>query len=151
GQSMPVFWLGIMLILVVSVNFSLLPSSGSSSLAHLILPALTLGLYTTARLTRVVRAQMLEVLGTDYLRTAYAKGLPYGSVITRHAFRNALMPVMTLIGMEMGAMMGGAVITESVFAWPGVGQLVVEAINNRDYPVVQAAVFVIALAFIIVN
>jgi ABC-type dipeptide/oligopeptide/nickel transport system permease component len=151
GQSMPIFWLGILLILIVSVRLDLLPSSGSGSLAHLVLPGLTLGLYTTARLTRVVRAEMLDVLGQDYLRTAYAKGVKSRTVVIRHAFRNALLPVVTMIGLEMGSMLGGAVITETVFAWPGVGQLVVNAIYNRDYPIVQAAVFVIALVFVTIN
>lgn len=151
GQSMPIFWLGIVLILVVSVRWQLLPSSGAGGIQYLILPGLTLGLYTTARITRLVRAEMLEVLGQDYLRTARAKGLRGRTVVWRHALRNAMLPVITMIGLEAGSMLGGAIITETVFAWPGVGQLVVGAIFNRDYPVVQAAVFTIAVMFVLVN
>ncbi len=151
GQSMPIFWLGIVLILVVSVKLQLLPTSGSGGLTYLILPGITLGMYTTARISRLVRAEMLEILGQDFIRTARAKGLRERVVVYRHALRNALLPVVTLIGIEAGAMLGGSVITETVFAWPGVGQLVVRSIFSRDYPVVQAAVFVIACIFVLVN
>jgi peptide/nickel transport system permease protein len=151
GQSMPVFWLGIMLILVFSVRLELLPTSGRGGLEHLILPALTLGLYSTARITRLVRAGMLDVIGQDYIRTAWAKGLPGRGVIFKHALRNTLIPVITIIGLELGTLLGGAVITETIFAWPGLGRLAVTAIFQRDYPVVQAAVLVTALVFVVSN
>lgn len=151
GQSMPIFWLGIVLILIVAVRLKLLPTSGAGGWSYLILPGITLGLYTTARITRLVRAEMLEILSQDFIRTARSKGLRERAVVYRHALRNALLPVVTLIGLEAGTMLGGSVVTETVFAWPGVGQLVVRSIFNRDYPVVQAAVFVIACIFVLVN
>ena len=151
GQSMPVFWLGIMLILIFSVRLELLPTSGRGGLDHLILPALTLGLYSTARVTRLVRAGMLDVIGQDYIRTAQAKGLPDRRVILKHALRNTLIPVITIIGIELGTLLGGAVITETIFAWPGIGRLAVTAIFQRDYPLVQATVLVTALVFVLSN
>ncbi len=151
GQSMPVFWLGIMLILVFSVWLELLPTSGRGGFAHLVLPALTLGLYSTARVTRLVRAGMLDVIGQDYIRTAWAKGLPGRRVVFKHALRNTLIPVITIIGLELGTLLGGAVITETVFAWPGMGRLAVTAIFQRDYPLVQATVLVTALVFVLSN
>jgi peptide/nickel transport system permease protein len=151
GQSMPTFWLGIMLILLFSVQFHLLPSSGRGTLEHLILPAVTLGLFTTARITRLTRSGMLEVLGQDYIRTARAKGLAEMAVTTRHAARNALVPIVTVVGLQAGALLGGAVMTEAVFAWPGVGTLVLESILKRDYPVVLAALIMVATAFVLIN
>jgi peptide/nickel transport system permease protein len=151
GQSMPTFWLGIMLILVFSVYLQLLPSSGRGDLQHLILPAATLGLFTAARMMRLTRSGMLEVLGQDYIRTARAKGVGEPPVIWKHALRNAAVPIVTITGIELGALLGGSVITETIFAWPGVGRLSVQAIYNRDYPVVQAAVFLLATTFVIVN
>jgi peptide/nickel transport system permease protein len=151
GQSMPVFWFGILLILIVSVKLQWLPSSGSTGASSLILPALTLGLYSTARITRLVRSEMIESISQDFVRTARAKGLREYAVLYRHAFRNALIPVVTVIGIEAGGMLGGAVITETVFAWPGIGQLAVRAIFNRDYPLVQAIVFTIACIFVLIN
>ena len=151
GQSMPTFWLGIMLILLFSVQFHLLPSSGRGTLEHLVLPAVTLGLFTTARITRLTRSGMLEVLSQDYIRTARAKGVSDPPVVWKHALKNAAIPIVTIVGIELGTLLGGAVITETIFAWPGVGRLSVQAIANRDYPVVQAAVFVLATTFIIVN
>jgi peptide/nickel transport system permease protein len=151
GQSMPTFWLGIMLILLFSVQFHLLPSSGRGTLEHLVLPAVTLGLFTTARITRLTRSGMLEVLGQDYIRTARAKGVSDPPVVWKHALKNAAIPIVTIVGIELGTLLGGAVITETIFAWPGVGRLSVQAIANRDYPVVQAAVFVLATTFILVN
>jgi peptide/nickel transport system permease protein len=151
GQSMPVFWLGIMLILLFSVRLPVFPTSGRGSLAHLVLPAITLGLYSTARVTRLVRAGMLEVIGQEYIRTAWAKGLADRVVIYKHALRNTLIPVVTIVGLELGTLLGGAVITETVFAWPGIGRLAVTAIFQRDYPVVQAAVCVTALVFVASN
>jgi len=151
GQSMPTFWLGIMLILVFSVQFNLLPSSGRGTPEHLILPAITLGLFTTARITRLTRSGMLEVLSQDYIRTARAKGVSDPPVIWKHALKNAAIPIVTIIGIELGTLLGGSVITETIFAWPGVGRLSVQAIYNRDYPVVQAAVFLLSSTFVLVN
>lgn len=151
GQSMPSFWLGLMLILVFSVNLGLLPSSGRGTLSHLVLPALTLGGFFMARLTRLVRSGLLDVLGQDYVRTARAKGLAERIVIARHAFKNAAIPIVTILGLDVGTLLGGAVITETVFAWPGIGRLAIEAIAVRDFPVVQADVFFIALTFVAIN
>jgi peptide/nickel transport system permease protein len=151
GQAMPTFWLGIMLILVFSVRLNWLPSSGRGDLQHLVLPAITLGLFTTARITRLTRSGMLEVLGQDYIRTARAKGVSEQPVVWKHALKNASIPIVTIIGIELGTLLGGSVITETIFAWPGVGRLSVQAIFNRDYPVVQAAVFILASTFVIVN
>jgi ABC-type dipeptide/oligopeptide/nickel transport system permease component len=151
GQAMPTFWLGIMLILVFSVGFQVLPSSGRGGLTHLILPALTLGLFTTARTMRLTRSALLEVLGQDYVRTARAKGVAERGVVWKHALRNAAIPIITIVGLELGTLLGGAVITETIFAWPGVGRLSVQAIYNRDYPLVQASVFVLASIFVLVN
>ncbi len=151
GQSMPVFWLGIMLILLLAVRLPLFPTSGRGGLEFLVLPAITLGLYSTARVTRLVRAGMLDTLGQDYIRTADAKGLPRRRVVFRHALRNTMIPVITVIGLELGTLLGGAVITETVFAWPGVGRLVVTAIFQRDYPLVQTAVLITASLFVTFN
>ena len=151
GQAMPTFWLGIMLILVFSVRLNWLPSSGRGGLEHLILPAITLGLFTTARITRLTRSGMLEVLGQDYVRTARAKGVAEPPVVWKHALKNASIPIVTIVGIELGTLLGGSVITETIFAWPGVGRLSVQAIFNRDYPVVQSAVFLLASTFVIVN
>ena len=151
GQSMPSFWLGLMLILIFSVNLGLLPSSGRGTFAHLVLPALTLGGFFMARLTRLVRSGVLDVLGQDYVRTARAKGLAERMVIIRHALKNAAIPIVTIVGLDIGTLLGGAVITETVFAWPGIGRLAIEAIAARDFPVVQADVFFIALAFVVIN
>jgi peptide/nickel transport system permease protein len=151
GQAMPTFWLGIMLILVFSVGFQVLPSSGRGGLANLILPAVTLGLFTAARTMRLTRSALLEVLGQDYVRTARAKGVAERAVVWKHALRNASIPIITIVGLELGTLLGGAVITETIFAWPGVGRLSVQAIYNRDYPLVQASVFVLASTFVLVN
>ncbi len=151
GQSMPVFWLGIMLILIFGVKLHLLPSFGKGGIEHLILPALTLGMFTMARIARLTRSGMLEILGLEYIRTAQAKGVPPRSVILRHALKNAAIPIITIIGLEMGTLLGGAVITETIFAWPGVGRLTIQAIYNRDFPVVQAAVFTLACIFVLIN
>ena len=151
GQSMPTFWLGIMLILVFSVHLNLLPSSGRGTLEHLVMPAITLGLFTTARIMRLTRSGMLEVLGQDYIRTARAKGVANRPVVWKHALKNAAIPIVTIVGIELGTLLGGAVITETIFAWPGVGRLSVQAIYNRDYPVVQASVFLLASTFVLVN
>ncbi|MGH7185319.1 MAG: ABC transporter permease, partial [Pseudomonadota bacterium] len=151
GQSMPAFWLGIMLILIFGVGLRWTPVAGRGGFAHLILPALTLAAYPIARNARMMRSSILEVLGQAYVTTARAKGLREFIVITRHAMRNALIPVVTLIGLEFGALLGGAVITESIFAWPGVGRLTVQAIYGRDIPLVQAAVIVLAGIFVLIN
>ena len=151
GQSMPTFWLGIMLILLFSVQLNLLPSSGRGGWEHMLLPAVTLGLFTTARITRLTRSGMLEVLSQDYIRTARAKGVANPPVVWKHALKNAAIPIVTIVGIELGTLLGGSVITETIFAWPGVGRLSVQAIYNRDYPVVQAAVFTLSATFVIVN
>ncbi len=151
GQSTPVFWLGVMLILIFSVTLQWFPSSGRGDWSNLVLPAVTLGMYSMARTARMMRSSMLEVLGQEYMKTAQAKGLSPRSVILKHALKNAAIPVVTIVGMELGTLLGGAVITETIFAWPGVGRLAVQAIYNRDYPVVQAAVFILATIFVAVN
>jgi ABC-type dipeptide/oligopeptide/nickel transport system permease component len=151
GQATPYFWMGIMLILVVSVELGWLPTSGRGSWAHLILPAITLGTHFAASLARLTRTSLLEVLGQNFVTTARAKGLAEGSVILRHALKNAAVPVVTLIGLQFGTLLGGAVVTETIFAWPGVGRLAVQSIFARDYPVVQAGVLVLALSFVALN
>jgi len=151
GQATPYFWMGIMLILVVSVELNLLPTSGRGGLAHLILPAITLGSHFAAVLARLMRTSMLEVLSQNFVTTARAKGLHERTVVLAHALKNAAVPVMTLIGLQFGTLLGGAVVTETIFAWPGVGRLAVQSIFVRDYPVVQAGVFVLALSFVAIN
>jgi len=151
GQSMPVFWLGIMLILIFSVRLELLPTSGRGGLDHLILPAVTLAAFPTALVARLTRSSMLEILGRDYIRTGRAKGLAERAVVLRHALRNAAVPVLTVLGLQVGTLLGGAVITESVFAWPGMGKLVVDAIFFRDFPVVQTVLIFSATIFVLIN
>jgi len=151
GQAVPTFFLGIVLILVFAVRFGWFPTSGLASPRGLVLPAITLGAFAMASITRLTRAAMLEVLGQDYVRTARAKGLSDAIVVNRHALRNALVPVVTIMGLQFGALLGGSVVTETVFALPGMGRLIVQSIGNRDYPVVQAGVFLIAVAFVGVN
>ncbi|WP_417433030.1 nickel ABC transporter permease [Hoeflea sp.] len=151
GLSMPHFWLGIMFIMVFSVQLGWLPTSGRGTFLQLIMPSLALGVSLIALFARLTRSAMLEVLGQDYVRTARAKGLSNSSVIGKHALRNALIPLVTVIGMEFGFLLGGAVIIETVFAWPGVGRLIVQSILDRDYPVVQAAVMMLAIVFVTVN
>ncbi len=151
GVSMPVFWFGLLAILFFSVELGWFPVAGRGTLAHLVLPAITLGVSSTGVIARMTRSAMLEVLGQDFIRTARAKGLRGGSVVLKHALRNALIPVVTIGGLEFGSLMAGAVITETVFTWPGIGRLLVQSILARDYPVVQGAVLMIALSFIIIN
>jgi ABC-type dipeptide/oligopeptide/nickel transport system permease component len=151
GLSMPHFWLGIMMILIFSVNLGWLPTSGRGTLAHLIMPSVALGLSLMAMFARLTRSVMLEVLSLDYIRTARSKGLKERIVVAKHAFKNALIPLVTVAGMQFGFLLGGTVIIETVFAWPGVGRLVVQAIFNRDYPLVQAIVLVLAVIFVAVN
>jgi ABC-type dipeptide/oligopeptide/nickel transport system permease component len=152
GQSIPNFWLGIMLILFFAVNLGWFPSQGYSlSPKYLLLPAITLAAPSLARLTRLTRSGMLDVLSADYVRTARAKGLRERIVISRHAFKNTAIPLVTVIGLDFGNLLAGAIITEQIFEWDGVGQLLVTAINSRDFPVVQAATFIIAASFVLIN
>ncbi len=172
GVAMPVFWLGMLAILLFSLRLSWLPSFGRGegmipglaqfvttgdarvfvdSFRHLLLPATTVGAFSTAIISRLVRSSMLEVLGMDYVRTARAKGLRERAVVTGHALRNALIPVVTVMGLQVGVLLGGAVIAETIFAWPGMGRLLINAINTRDYPLVQGLVFVIALMVSVIN
>lgn len=151
GQSVPSFWLGIMLILVFSRNLRMLPSSGSNSVRHLVLPAITLALPLVGILTRLVRSGLLEVMQEDYIRTARAKGLGNRPILTRHALRNMLIPVVTVVGLQLGNLLGGTVIVETVFGWPGIGRLLVDAIFHRDYPLIQAAILFITAGFILIN
>ena len=151
GVSVPVFWLGLILILLFSVNLRLLPAGGSGSLSHLILPAITLGASAAGILARMTRASVLEVLGSDYIRTARAKGLRDIAVLLRHALPTAFIPVLTILGLQFGSLLGGAVITESVFGWPGMGRLVVDSIAARDYPLIQGALLVFATSFALIN
>jgi peptide/nickel transport system permease protein len=151
GISMPNFWLGPLLIILFSIKLGWLPVSGREGAASIVLPALTLGTALAALLSRMTRSAMLDVLGEDYLRTARAKGLSEKVVIVKHAFRNALLPVLTIVGLQFGALLSGAVITENVFAWPGIGSLLIQAINTRDYPMVQGCVLVISLGYVAAN
>ena len=171
GQSMPSFWLGIMLILIVGLNLGWLPISGHvpviqpmldgdwgtairnipDAIRHLILPAITLATFSLARNARLIRSSMLEVLSQDYITTAKAKGLRTWTVVGRHAFRNALIPFITIVGLEFGFLLSGVVVIETVFSWPGVGRLVFNSINQRDIPVVQSAVIFFSLLFVFLN
>ncbi|MBI1847692.1 MAG: ABC transporter permease [Candidatus Rokubacteria bacterium] len=151
GQSMPVFWTGIMLMLLFAVQFRVVPVSGWATWTAAILPAVTLGTFTAPLLLRIVRSSMLEVVGLDYVRTARAKGISEWRVICRHALTNAALPLITVTGLQFGLLLGGAVITETVFAVPGVGRLIVNAIRQLDFPVVQAGVFMIAMIIVTVN
>ena len=151
GQSVPTFWLGLLMIRIFAVNLRWVPVSGHGTVLHLVMPAVALGLYLAALLARLTRSEMLEVLAQDYVRTARAKGLSERSVTVAHALKNALLPIVTLIGLQLGALLGGAVVTETVFAWPGIGSLVLDAILRKDYPVVLAAVEFVAAGFIVIN
>ncbi len=151
GQAMPIFWLALLLIALFGVQLRWLPVYGQGGLAHLVLPAVSLSTIIVGRLARLVRASMLEVLGQDYVRTARAKGLGEGRVLALHALRNASIPIVTLLGLQFAQLLGGAVVTETIFAWPGVGRLVVEAIFNRDFPIVQGVVLVVSLIFVAVS
>lgn len=151
GQCVPAFWLGLMLILLFSVSLRLLPVSGGGTFAHLILPGLTLSFYTMALVARLLRSNMLEVMSSDYVRTARAKGLTERAVVLRHALKNAAIPVVTVVGLSAGYLLGGAVIVEQVFAYPGLGRLVYQSISNRDVAVVQAFVVLISLVVLAIN
>lgn len=150
-SAMPVFWLGPMMMLVFAVWLSWLPVSGMDSFQHMVLPALTLGLGLSAILTRMTRISMLEVLNEDFIRTARAKGLQEKNVIFHHALRAALLPIITVIGLQIGSLLAGTVITETIFGWDGIGRLLVESIEKRDYPVTQACVLVVALSYVLIN
>ncbi|MBB5179679.1 peptide/nickel transport system permease protein [Planomicrobium koreense] len=151
GKAMPSFWLGIMLILLLSVTFQFFPVSGRGTLGHLVLPAITLGTGIAAEMTRLIRSSMLEILGQDFIRTARSKGLGEAIIVNKHAFRNALIPVVTIMALQTSTLIGGTLITETVFAWPGLGQLLVQSVNLRDMAVVQAATFIIAIFVILSN
>lgn len=151
GQAIPVFWLGLLLIILFSLKLRLLPSGGMGSFAQLIMPSLALGAYYLSAITRLVRASLIEVLGENYIRTARAKGISQWRIIVNHALRNALIPVVTVQGMYLASLLGGALVTEIIFAWPGIGRLAVDAIQNRDFPVAQAVVMFAALVFVVAN
>lgn len=157
GQSLPIFFLGVMLIYIFAGRLGWLPSFGQgdgslgSTLQHLVLPAVTLGTFSLARNARLVRSTLLEVLGLDYIKTARAKGLSEGIVVYRHALKNALIPVVTIFGLEFGTLLGGAIITETVFAWPGVGRMIILAIQQRDFPLVVGSVMILAMMFVVLN
>ena len=151
GVCTPSFWLGLMLIVLFSVDLGWLPSFGSGGMAHLALPALTLGTAASAIIARVTRSSMLEVLGEDYVRTARAKGITDRSVIINHALKNALIPIITILGLQFGGLLSGAIVVETVFAFPGVGLLLINAINNRDFPIVQGAMLLFTLEFVLAN
>lgn len=151
GQCIPGFWLGLMLMMIFSVSLQWLPTSGSGTFKHLILPAVSLAAYSMGRIARLTRSSLLEVLGKGFIRTARAKGVKERGIILKHALRNAAIPIITLLGLDIGSMLGGAVITETVFAWPGLGRLVIQAIGQRDFPLVQASVFFIATVVVLMN
>lgn len=151
GKAMPNFWLGIMLILLFSVTLNFFPVSGRGTLMHLVLPAVTLATGIAAEMTRLIRSSMLETLNQDYVRTAKSKGLKDRVVVYKHAFRNSLIPVITITALQTSTLVGGTLITETIFAWPGLGQLLIQAVNTRDMAIVQASVFVIATLVILMN
>jgi peptide/nickel transport system permease protein len=151
GQSVPNFWLAIMMILLFAVSWGILPTSGRGGVAHLVMPAVAIAINLMALLTRLVRTTMIEVLSEDYVRTGRGKGLRELAVVARHALPNALIPLVTVVGLQFGYILGGAVVIETIFTWPGVGLFTIQAILNRDYPVVQAAVFVLATGVVLIN
>jgi len=151
GVSMPVYWFGLMLMLVFSVHLGLFPTTGIGTFKHLVLPSLALGAHSTAVVARLTRSSMLEVIRQDYIRTARAKGLDEYSVILQHALKNALIPVVTIVFLRFGTLLGGAVLAETVFAWPGIGLLMIEAIGSRDYPMVQGCVLMVSVSFVLIN
>src|SRR5579859_6523430 len=151
GVSMPVYWLGLMMIIIFAIDLHLFPAPGADEPFSIVMPALTLALFSIGLIARMTRSSMLEVLSQDYVRTARAKGAPFRSVVFKHAFRNALLPVITVIGLQFGALLGGAVVTETVFGWPGVGRLLVDSIFFRDYPVVQGLVLMFGTTFVVIN
>jgi ABC-type dipeptide/oligopeptide/nickel transport system permease component len=151
GISMPVFWLGIMLVVVFSVILKWLPAGGTGSWQHVILPSVTLASFVVAFIARMTRSTMLETLNQDYTTTARSKGLKENVVVIKHALKNALIPIVTVVGLQFGLLLGGAVLTETVFAWPGLGRLIVDSILARDYPVIQGTILIFGLLYILVN
>ena len=151
GVSMPIFWMGLMFIFIFSVTLGLFPSSGKDGIEHIVLPAVVLGLSSTGIIARMTRSSMLEVLSQDYVRTARAKGATEGDVVYRHALKNAMIPIVTIVGLQFGYLLSGAVLTETVFNWPGIGRLMVDSIFNRDFPMIQGAVLMVASSFVFVN
>jgi len=151
GQSVPAFWSGIVLILLFAVTLRVLPAAGYGSVANLVLPAVTLSIYSLAVIARLLRTSLIEVMSSDFVRTARAKGAGPTRIVVAHGLRNAALPVVTVIGLELGSLLGGAILTEQVFSWPGIGRLAVEAITNRDFPLVQGTVLFFAVVFVIVN
>jgi len=151
GQSVPVFWLGLMLVLFFSIKLNWLPTSGTGTWQHLILPVVTLSAFTMALVSRLVRSGMLDILGDDYIRTARAKGLAESLVVLRHGFRNLMIPVVTVVGMSVGILLAGSVVTESVFAWPGIGLMIITAVSARDYPIIQASALFVSFIVICAN
>ena len=151
GLCMPVFWIGLLFMFFFGLKLGWFPVGGTGSAAHLVLPSFTLASYSIASLARMTRSSIMEVLGEDYIRTARAKGLAYGAVVWHHGFGNALIPIITVVGMQVGHLMGGAILTETVFAWPGLGRLMVGAIMDRDYPLLQGTVLVFAASYILIN
>ena len=151
GVSMPTFWLGPLLIVLFSIQFDILPVSGRDGITHIILPALTLGTALAGILTRMTRSSLLEVITNDYVRTARAKGMRESRVIFKHALMNALIPIITVLGLQFGVLLAGSIITESIFAWPGIGREIVTALQKRDYPMVQGCVLFISFTYVIVN
>jgi ABC-type dipeptide/oligopeptide/nickel transport system permease component len=151
GQSAPTFFLGILFILVLALRLDLFPTSGRGDWRHLVLPALTLGAFTMASIARITRSAVLEVQRADFIRTARAKGVGEFRVVAKHTLKNAALPILTITGLQFGTLLGGAVVTETVFSWPGMGRLAIQSIYNRDYPVVQSTVFIAAVLFIVIN
>ena len=151
GVSMPNFWLGPLLIIIFSINLGWLPVSGRGDITHLLLPAITLGSSMAAILTRMIRSSLLDILKEEYIKTARAKGLPEPIILLKHALRNALLPVVTILGLQFGSLLAGSIITETIFSWPGIGRLTIQAIVSRDYPLVQACVMVVALGYVFIN
>ncbi|WP_413728081.1 ABC transporter permease [Sodalis sp. RH19] len=151
GQATPAFWLAIMLILVFCVDLGWLPTGGTGSPLHLILPTAVMSIFVAANITRLFRSSLLDVMSEDYIRTAHAKGLPPRVIMTWHMARNAMLPVVTMSGLLVGEMLGGSVVVETIFSWPGVGRLIVEAVANRDFPVIQAGVMVVSCLFLLVS
>jgi len=151
GQAMPIFWLGIMLIIIFAVRLKALPASGYGTWQHFLMPAFTLGAFLAPLTMRLVRSGVIEIMNMDYIRTARAKGVGENTVVVKHAFRNACIPIITVLGLQFGQLLGGAIVTETVFAWPGVATLTVDSIRNQDFPVVQCAVVLLALIIVSVN
>lgn len=151
GQAAPTFYIGIMLILVFSLWLGFFPTGGRGDWRHVVLPAITLGAFAMASIARITRSAVLEILRADFIRTARAKGLPETWTIGKHTMRNAAIPIITIVGLQFGSLLGGAVVTETIFSWPGIGRLAIQSIYNRDYPIVQACVFLTAAVFVVLN